>query len=223
MEWQFCPNCNKIISKYVEKCPNCGYKFNLLLEQTAVTTNKSKKAQIDKSDKRVKKKINKNPLIFFFIVFLFTFINVSSSVLSNLSESNSYLYEKPNLYTSTTNTNTKNNNDIDISSNTVVSVSEKEYINSYGLFSKYELYSMAKECLKDYAYPSYVYNFSSSSGIYIEKIDDYRLEYGSDSFSVVAYADFVINSQTYESVGFVVVIEPHTATTYIKKDVYVDL
>lgn len=97
----------------------------------------------------------------------------------------------------------------------------KQYQNSYGYFSATDLFSMAKDAVENYAYPSYVYNYCSSSDIHIEKVTDAKLQYGSDSFSVVAYADFVINGVTYENKAFVAVVEPHTATTYRSKDVYI--
>lgn len=97
----------------------------------------------------------------------------------------------------------------------------KAYENSYGYFSKSDLFTMAKDAIKDYAYPSYVHNFCLESDIYIEKVEDARLLYGSDSFSVVAYADFVINSVIYEDKPFVVVVEPHTSSKYSRKDAYI--
>lgn len=96
----------------------------------------------------------------------------------------------------------------------------KEYSNSYGYFSKSDLFAMAKDAVKDSAYPSYVHNFCSESDIYIEKMTDPKLEYGSDSFAVVASADFVINTITFEGKKFVAVVEPHNSTTYASKDVY---
>lgn len=97
----------------------------------------------------------------------------------------------------------------------------KQYGNDYGYFSSDELFSMAKEAIKDYVYPSYVSNFCSVSEIHIEKVTDSRLQYGGNSFSIVGYADFVVSGIPFDSRGFVAVIEPHTSSTYAYKDAYV--
>lgn len=97
----------------------------------------------------------------------------------------------------------------------------KEYGNSYGYFSKSDLYAMAKDAVENYVYPSYVSNYCSVSNIVVDKVTDSKLGYGYDSYTIGAYADFTVNGVIFESRKFAAVIEPRDSSTYMKKDVYV--
>ena len=97
----------------------------------------------------------------------------------------------------------------------------KEYANSYGYFSKEELFAMAQDAIENYVYPSYIYNYCYLSDVHIEKVTDTKLMYGTDCYSVVATADIVINKISFEDISFVAVVEPHTKNTYASKDCYI--
>ena len=68
---------------------------------------------------------------------------------------------------------------------------------------------------------AYIYNYCYLSDVHIEKVTDAKLKYGTDSYSVVATADIVINKISFEDISFVAVVEPHTKNTYASKDCYI--
>lgn len=96
----------------------------------------------------------------------------------------------------------------------------KEYQNSYGYFSKSELYSMAKDAIENAVYPVYVSDFDSLD-VYIEKVTDSKMGVGRDSFTVVSSAEFS-SGGTVTTRRFAVIIEPHSSTKYAFKDYYVE-
>lgn len=100
----------------------------------------------------------------------------------------------------------------------------KEWSNSYGYFSDYDLYTMAKHAVETVTATTYIIkNYCYTSDIHIEKVTDPKLEYGNDSFTIVASADFLsISRGTTKTQNFIVVVEPHTQTKYAFKDIYIE-
>lgn len=100
----------------------------------------------------------------------------------------------------------------------------KEWSNSYGYFSDSDLYTMAKHAVETCSATTYVItNYCYISDIHIEKVADPKLQYGNDSFTIVASADFLsISRGTTKTRNFIAVVEPHTQTKYTFKDIYIE-